>query len=100
LKSSDLEKIHAKNLCEQITQHIRSHLRTTVSNDKRQWSGIRHYFKHQAFWHKNEPKNLAEEIENITIIKVTVFKNDQGNKPLVTSQSPLMGKELVYTDTL
>jgi hypothetical protein len=89
-ESSTFKKSLAKYQCEGMTQNIREYLNMPL--------GIERYFRHEGFSNKGSPKKLREDIENITFVRVEIC-SDKDYLKLRTAESPLMGKEIFFTDT-
>ncbi len=87
----------AKEWCKRITQFVRSSF--GVPSDAS--LSVAWLFQHDGFQKKNTPKNLREEIENITKIRVVVYGGTiykPFGKLLSTCESPLKGKEVHFIE--
>jgi hypothetical protein len=62
----------------------------------RRSSGIYRFFAHVGFRGEREPPDSFEEIENMTVIKVSVYSDKDPGKLILHAETPLMGKEITY----
>lgn len=63
----------------------------------REVGSISNYFKHVGFSNKNSPNNFMDEIENSTIISISIRSNPKNKRPfneaITECESPLLGRE-------
>lgn len=97
LKKEALKKKTAIDYCKLATNEIRGYFGATYegeyAKDIREFSSIYKYFKHDGFTNKNTPENIMDEIENSTIISVSIRSNFQDKAPFeqkAECESPLL----------
>ncbi len=91
-------KKHAKRICMTITETLRREFLTDRDRHIRRSSGIYRFFGHIGSRGKQEPTDAFEEIERITLIHVSVYGTEDPGRLILLSESPLMGKEMVFAE--
>jgi len=98
-----LSALSAKDICKRLTERVRGLFQTHLKNND--FYGVYRYFAHQSFTNITEQEkiNRIKEIENMVYIKV-----DVSNKIIspglikydimISCESPLMEKDIYYTD--
>ncbi|MFC1896192.1 hypothetical protein ACFL0Q_05970, partial [Thermodesulfobacteriota bacterium] len=102
-KYKSLSKMPAKEICKKATSRVRETFGTDYEEDDiRGFISISRFFGHTGFTNKIRPANLMEEVENSTKIIIRVFANKTDKpiyKNIASSESPLMGKEVLFIAT-
>jgi hypothetical protein len=88
--------LSARDICTTITKTLRREFLTDRDRHVRRSSGIYRFFGHIGFKGKDEPIGSFEEIEKITRINVSVYSDKDPGRLLLYSESPLMGKEILF----
>jgi len=83
-------------ICKTITQTLRREFLTDRDKYVRRSSGIYRFFGHIGFKGKKEPIGSFDEIEKITFINVSVYSEKDPGRLILHSESPLMGKEILF----
>jgi hypothetical protein len=86
----------SSSICKTITQTLRREFLADRDRHVRRSSGIYRFFGHIGFKGKYEPVDSFDEIEKITVIDVSVYSERDPGKLILRSESPLMGKEIVF----
>jgi hypothetical protein len=86
----------SRDICKTITRTLRREFLTDRDRYVRQSSGIYRFFGHIGFKGKNEPIGSFDEIEKITVINVSVYSEKDPGRLILHSESPLMGKEILF----
>jgi hypothetical protein len=92
------ESIHmsSKDICRGVTRTLRKEFLTDRDRSVRRSLGIYRFFGHVGFRGKDEPLDAFEEIERITVIKVSVYSDRDPGRLILESESPLMGQEIFF----
>lgn len=88
----------SRDICKAITQTLRREFLTERDRHVRRSSGIYRFFGHIGFKGKDEPIDAFDEIERITLINVSVYSEKDPGRLIVHSESPLMGKEILFEE--
>lgn len=80
-----------------VTQTLRREFLTDRDRHVRRTLGIYRFFGHIGFKGKQEPLDAFEEIEQITVINVSIYSDKDPGRLILQSESPLMGKEILFT---
>jgi hypothetical protein len=88
----------SKDICKTITQTLRREFLTESDRHVRRSSGIYRFFDHVGFKGQGEPVDSFNEIEKITVISVSVYSNKDPGRLILLSESPLMGKEILFAE--
>jgi hypothetical protein len=91
-------RAHCREICVSITQTLRREFLTDRDRHVRRSSGIYRFFGHIGFRGKQEPVDCFDEIEKITVIGVSVYSDKDPGRLISHSESPLMGKEILYVE--
>ncbi len=86
----------SRDICKTITQTLRREFLTNRDRHVRRSSGIYLFFAHIGFKGKYEPIDSFDEIEKITVINVSVYSEKDPGRLVLHSESPLMGKQIVF----
>jgi hypothetical protein len=88
--------VSSRNVCRSIIQKIRREFFADRNKEVRRSSGIYRFFAHVGFRGDREPLDCFEEIENITVIRVSVYSDKDPGKLVLQSESPLMAKDITF----
>ena len=91
-------QLGSKDICKTITQTLRREFLTDRDRHVRRSSGIYRFFGHIGSKGKDEPIDSFDEIEKITVIDVSVYSEKDPGRLILHSASPLMGKEILFTE--
>jgi hypothetical protein len=86
----------SRDICKTVTQTLRREFLTDRDTHARRSSGIYRFFGHIGFKGKDEPIDSFDEIEKVTVINVSVYSDKDPGRLIVHSESPLMGKEILF----
>lgn len=86
----------SSDICKTITQTLRREFLTDRERHVRRSSGLYRFFSHIGFKGKDEPIDSFDEIEKITVISVSVYSDKDPGRLILLSESPLMGKDIVF----
>jgi hypothetical protein len=95
-ESPDSVRLSSRQICKTITRTLRREFLTDRDRHVRRSSGIYRFFGHIGLKGKDEPIGSFEEIENITVINVSVYSDKDPGRLIVHSESALMGKKIVF----
>lgn len=95
-ESPDSVRLSSREICKTITQTLRREFLTDSDGRVRRSSGIYRFFGHIGFRGKDEPIGCYDEIEKITVISVSVYSEKDPGRLILHSESPLMGKAIVF----
>lgn len=95
-QASQSEATSPKNICMAIVQAMRREFLADRNPLLRRSSGIYRFFGHVGFRGEKEPLDAFEEIENITLIRVSVYSARDPGRLILHAESPLMGKEVNF----
>ena len=87
---------NSRNVCRSIIQEIRREFFADRNKEVRRSSGIYRFFAHVGFRGDKEPLDCFEEIENITVIRVSVYSDKDPGKLVLHSESPLMARDITF----
>lgn len=90
------EATSPKNICRTIIREMRREFLADRDQLLRRSSGIYRFFGHVGFRGEKEPLDAFEEIENITVIQVSVYSARDPGKLVLHVESPLMSKEVNF----
>jgi len=91
-------RIGSRDICKTITHTLRREFLTDSDRHVRRSSGIYRFFGHIGFKGKDEPIDCFDEIEKITVIDVSVYSEKDPGRLIVHSASPLMGKDILFSE--
>ena len=91
-------RAESREICKSITQTLRREFLTDRDTHVRRSSGIYRFFGHIGFRGTEEPLDAFDEIERITVIEVSVYGETDPGRLVYHSESPLMGKQIVYAE--
>ena len=89
----------SRNICATIIQDMRREFFVGRDWQVRRTSGIYRFFAHVGFRGSREPLDCYEEIENITVLGVSVYSHKDPGKLILHGESPLMGKDIIFGTT-
>jgi len=95
-QESGSETASPQNICRYVIQEMRRELLADRDRLLRRSSGIYRFFGHVGFRGEKEPLDAFEEIENITVIRVSVYSARDPGKLVLHAESPLMGNEVRF----
>lgn len=100
LKKEALKKKAAVDYCKLATNEIRGYFGANYegefARELREIGSISKYFRHSGFSSKNTPDNFMDEIENSTIISISIRSNPQNKTPFESQaecESPLLSND-------
>lgn len=100
LKNEALKKKSGIEYCKLATNEIREGFGASYegefAREMRGINSISNYFRHAGFSNKNTPDNFMDEIENSTIISISIRSNPKNIIPFEANaecESPLLGNE-------
>lgn len=93
----------ARELCSQLTGRVKGHFGVGNGPDLvfSLEPGIGRLFDHMFFESKNRPLNLADEVNGLAVIRIQVWaspKDEPMFLPIITSESSLMGEDVLWLD--
>jgi hypothetical protein len=86
----------SRKICRTIVQEMRREFLVERKWQIRRTSGIYRFFAHVGTRGQKEPPGCFEEIENITVLKVSVYSHKDPGKLILHGETPLMGKRITY----
>ena len=86
----------SRDLCKTVTQTLRREFLTESDRHVRRASGIYRFFGHIGNKGKDEPVDSFDEVEKITVISVSVYSEKDPGRLVLHSESPLMGREILF----
>jgi len=95
-ESPESVRLSSGDICKTIIQTLRREFLTDSDRHVRRSSGIYRFFGHIGFKGKDEPIGSFEEIEKITVINVSIYSDKDPGRLILHSESPLMGKQIVF----
>ena len=95
-ESPDAVRSSSRKICKTVIQTLRREFLTDSDRHVRRSSGMYRFFGHIGFKGKDEPIGSFEEIEKITVINVSVYSHMDPGRLILYSESPLMGKAIVF----
>lgn len=97
-ESPESVRADSREICKTITRTLRREFLTDQDRHLRRASGIYRFFGHIGSRGKEEPIDAFAEIEKITMIDVSVYSARDPARLILQSESPLMGKQIVFVD--
>jgi hypothetical protein len=95
-ESPESVRTSSKDVCRGVTQTLRKEFLADRDRSVRRSLGIYRFFGHLGFRGKDEPLDAFEEIERITVIKVSVYSDRDPGRLILESESPLMGQDILF----
>jgi hypothetical protein len=95
-ESAGMVQDSSKRICRTIIQEMRREFFVERNWQVRRSSGIYRFFAHVGTRGQKEPLDSFEEIENITVLKVSVYSHKDPGKLILHGETPLMGKRITY----
>lgn len=89
----------SKDISRTIIREMRREFFADRNKQVRRSSGIYRFFAHVGVRGEKEPLDCFEEIENLTVLKVSVYSDKDPGKLILDSETPLMGKQITYGET-
>ena len=102
-KRFDEGEKEAKLRCKEIINLIKSDLSidtTTGQPLEDEGSLVTFYFSHMGYQLKSEPKNLYEELDNITEIWVHTSCRKNGKTKFLNARAPLLGTDIFFSEKI